>query len=222
VFRLTATDGIDTGSDEVTVHVENVNQTPIARAGDDQTTRENLLVALNGTASSDPDGDVLTFSWIQIGGALVPLNRAGTATPSFVAPSVGAGGETLVFELTVTDAFGGSAADRVTVLVQDGSDPPACAAARPTVAQLWPPNHRLMPVGVTGVSSADGGDVAITIIAVTQDEPVEGLGDGDTAPDAVLQGSSVLLRAERAGTGTGRVYRVAFSAAPGPVLAPSP
>ena len=47
---------------------------------------------------------------------------------------------------------------------------------------------------------------------MTQDEPVNGLGDGDTTPDAVLQGGSVLLRAERSGLGTGRIYTVKFSA----------
>jgi hypothetical protein len=38
------------------------------------------------------------------------------------------------------------------------------------------------------------------------------LGDGDTAPDAVIQGSQVLLRAERSGNGDGRVYSTQFSA----------
>ncbi|MBI2877021.1 MAG: hypothetical protein HYY20_09085 [Candidatus Tectomicrobia bacterium] len=47
---------------------------------------------------------------------------------------------------------------------------------------------------------------------MTQDAPVNGLGDGDTSPDAVLQGSSVLLRAERSGQGNGRVYAVHFTA----------
>jgi hypothetical protein len=42
--------------------------------------------------------------------------------------------------------------------------------------------------------------------AVTQSEPLNGLGDGDTSPDAVLQGDSVLLRAERSGLGTGQRY----------------
>jgi hypothetical protein len=41
---------------------------------------------------------------------------------------------------------------------------------------------------------------------------VHGLGEGGTSPDAVLQGSTVLLRAERAGNGNGRVYEVSFIA----------
>ena len=54
--------------------------------------------------------------------------------------------------------------------------------------------------------------VTITINAVTQDEPVNGLGDGDTSPDAIIQGDKVLLRAERAGNGNGRVYEIQFTA----------
>jgi hypothetical protein len=62
------------------------------------------------------------------------------------------------------------------------------------------------------VSDPDDPDVRISITGVTQDEPLNGLGDGDTTPDAVLQGGSVLLRAERSGLGTGRIYTVTFSA----------
>jgi hypothetical protein len=38
------------------------------------------------------------------------------------------------------------------------------------------------------------------------------MGEGDTSSDVVLQGDKVLLRAERSGTGNGRVYRVRFTA----------
>jgi len=57
-----------------------------------------------------------------------------------------------------------------------------------------------------------GAHVVITITGVTQDEPVNGRGDGDTSPDAVVQGSRALLRAERSGRGNGRVYHVHFMA----------
>jgi hypothetical protein len=63
--------------------------------------------------------------------------------------------------------------------------------------QEWDPNNNYVTISVT---------------AVTQDEPVDGLGDGDTSPDAVLQGHQVLLRAERAGNGNGRVCHVTFTA----------
>ena len=53
----------------------------------------------------------------------------------------------------------------------------------------------------------------IIITGVTQDEATNGLGDGDTPIDAVIRADgTVLLRAERSGSGDGRVYRVYFTA----------
>jgi hypothetical protein len=211
-FTLTVSDGTDSADDSVNIVVENVNHAPTADAGSDQTKNEGSPVILDGRASSDPDGDGLTYSWSQRSGSPVALAGAGTATPSFTAPTVGPGGETLVFELTVTDGLGGSGTDQVQVVVQNVNDPPACSLARPSSSVLWPPNHKLLAVGILGVSDPDGDDVVITITGVTQDEPVNGLGDGDTSPDAAVQGSQALLRAERSGWSNGRVYHVHFEA----------
>jgi hypothetical protein len=44
---------------------------------------------------------------------------------------------------------------------------------------------------------------------VSSNEPINGPGDGNTAPDWVITGTSTVdLRSERSGTGTGRVYIV--------------
>jgi hypothetical protein len=72
-----------------------------------------------------------------------------------------------------------------------------------------------VPVSITGVADPDDPDVRVTVTAVTQDEPVGGPDCGHSSPDAVLNGASVLLRAERDGRGTGRVYRVTFTAEDG-------
>ena len=42
------------------------NRWPSAHAGSDQTVAENALVSLDGTASTDPDGDALSYSWSQL------------------------------------------------------------------------------------------------------------------------------------------------------------
>jgi hypothetical protein len=95
-------------------------------------------------------------------------------------------------------------------------DPPGaslnCAFAVARPALLWPPNHKLINVGVVGVTGA----TSMTIASITQDEPVNGVGDGDTSPDGFGVGTSSLnLRAERSGLGNGRVYAVAFTASDG-------
>jgi len=71
----------------------------------------------------------------------------------------------------------------------------------------------MVKITVLGVYDANNNAI-VTITGVTQDEPTNGLGDGDTAIDAVISndGASVLLRAERSGKGDGRVYHVHFTA----------
>jgi hypothetical protein len=195
-----------------------VNHAPVADAGIDQTVDEGVLVTLDGHASSDPDGDPIAYAWRQLSGLPVTLSDAAGAAPSFAAPVTGPGGATLVFELTVSDGLLGSEPaagepdERVTVNVVNVNDPPLCSAGRASPALLWPPNHKMVQVGITGLADSNDDRLQIAVIGVTQDEPVNGIGDGDTSPDAVIQGDTVLLRAERLGGGNGRIYRVDFIA----------
>ncbi|OYV67413.1 MAG: hypothetical protein B7Z74_09625, partial [Deltaproteobacteria bacterium 21-66-5] len=94
--------------------------------------------------------------------------------------------------------------------------PPDCSKATATPAILWPPDHTLASITIAGVTDPDGDPVTLTVTGITQDEPTNGLGDGDTAPDGFGVGTaSAQVRAERSGTGNGRVYRIAFTASDG-------
>lgn len=212
IFSLIVNDGtLDSLASEVNILVENVNHPPIAEAEENQTRNEGVAVTLDGTGSKDPDTDPITYLWSQVSGTPVTLSDPTAAKPTFLAPEVGAEGDTLIFELVVSDGSDTSQADQVSITILDTNQPPQCSLAIPMVGLLWPPNHKLVGVGITGVTDPENADVRIMVTGVTQDESVNGLGDGDTSPDAVL-GNMTLLRAERSGNGNGRVYRINFIA----------
>jgi len=91
------------------------NDAPIAVAGADDTTPDAAtLVTLDGTASSDPDGDTITYSWVQTSGTNRPLNDSTLAQPTFTTDLAN---DIYIFQLTVTDPKGKSSSDTVTITV---------------------------------------------------------------------------------------------------------
>lgn len=94
------------------------NEAPLADAGANQTVVSQSSVTLNGSGSSDPEGQSLTYQWRQTSGTLVSLSRATTIRPTFTAPIVTNQATTLAFELTVTDSGGLSSSDTCLVLVE--------------------------------------------------------------------------------------------------------
>lgn len=135
-----------------------VNTPPVANAGPDQSVDQYSIVHLDGSASSDADGDPLTYSWSVVSGpSYVALTGASTATPSFTAASVG----TYVLSLTVYDGRASSKLDTVTVTVT-----PTTASDPAYVAQQWQYGSYGTYIGQAGLLTSDlDGDGTQEIIA---------------------------------------------------------
>ena len=80
------------------------NHAPVASAVDQSVTGP-ATVTLDGSASSDQDGDALTYKWTQVSGSAVTIANSTNAKASFSVPAV-TSNQNLVFRLTVTDAKG--------------------------------------------------------------------------------------------------------------------
>jgi hypothetical protein len=94
------------------------NQGATADAGPDQDVNRGEMVTLDGSGSSDPESDPLTYSWTQVFGSDV-TGGSGTLTgvsPSFAAP---AAVSTVQFDLVVDDGFVPSPPNRVQINVME-------------------------------------------------------------------------------------------------------
>lgn len=123
-ITLIVSDGI-TDSSPDTVEVSTVNSAPVADAGPDQSTFVGEVVTLDGTASTDADGDPLTFDWSLTSvpaGSNAKFNDRNSMQPSFVADLPG----TYVAQLIVNDGDVDGAPDTATVTTENS--PPVAAA----------------------------------------------------------------------------------------------
>lgn len=148
----------------------------------------------NYTASATDETD---------GAVVVTLNPASGSTFPLGTTTVNA---------SAKDAAGNTASGSFTVTVRD-TTAPVITSLNASPAVLWPPNHQMVSVKVSGQADEAVSAVTGRILSVTSNEPDNGLGDGDTAGDIVITGSdTVNLRAERAAKGNGRIYTILFEA----------
>jgi hypothetical protein len=128
-FRLTVTDkeGLK-DTDTTVVNVTGENDPPISDAGPDQMVNEEDTVMLNGSNSTDPEKDRLSYRWKQVAGPSVTLSDPTADQPKFNAPNVAPSGAALMFELTVSDNLGLKDTDDITVNVMGDNDPPTANA----------------------------------------------------------------------------------------------
>jgi subtilisin-like proprotein convertase family protein len=127
-------------------------------------------------------------------GSIFPV---GTTTDICTATTQANATTTCSFPITVNDVQG-----------------PLISGASASPATLWVPNHQMTDVTVS-YTTADNCSLPSAIscaLSVASNEPVNGLGDGDQTPDwIVVNNHTVKLRAERSGTGTGRIYTVTIT-----------
>jgi hypothetical protein len=113
--------------------------------------------------------------------------------------------------VTATRLDGSSNACMFNIRVND-VQPPTVSVPTVDKPTLFPPNHEMIPITVN-YTAADNNSVSCTL-SVTSNEPINGLGDGDTAPDwTIIDAHHLLLRAERSGKGTGRIYTIKVTCA---------
>ena len=100
-------------------------QAPIADAGPDQSVVSGVVVSLKGSNSIDLDDGIASFLWEQVSGLPVELLvEPGEPDATFIAPEVESNGESLTFELTVTDYSGLQSTDTCIVNVSWVNIPP--------------------------------------------------------------------------------------------------
>jgi hypothetical protein len=100
------------------------------------------------------------------------------------------------------------------------NQPPDCSPAVPSITEIWPPNHKMASVNILGVTDPDGDSIGIVVTHITQDEPVNGVGDVHSLPDGAGVGTNTAqVRAERSekpnAPGDGRMYHIHFEASDG-------
>jgi len=98
--------------------LQSTNKAPNANAGINQTVDENTLVTLDGSGSTDPDSNPLTYSWTAPSG--ITLSSTTAVKPTFTAPEVTTD-QSYTFGLTVNDGKVNSTASEIKITVKNVS-----------------------------------------------------------------------------------------------------
>lgn len=128
VVQLIVNDGVVSSTPaRVTITTTPGNTAPVANAGPGQTVQLGATVTLNGSGSTDVDGNPLTYQWMFLSvppGSTAQLRNPTTAMPTFVASIAGQ----YEVKLLVNDGTVTSLQDTVTITTTGGNTAPVANA----------------------------------------------------------------------------------------------
>ena len=216
---LEVSDGALTGSDEMILTIDNAAPHATVQSGPGAY-EVGTAVVLRGEVA-DYDGDELTYAWKEgdhtfaWGKVTPPAGGSPVSLPENIAAGLNLGRHTLALE--VSDNNNPPQKKDFLVEIIDTQKPTLAPSVNKSL--LWPPNHQMVDI-VIAANAVDNNGLPVNLsAAVSSSEPVQGTGDGDTAPDwtnpVINQATGVItlqLRAERSGQGNGRIYTVLVTA----------
>ncbi|WP_312490589.1 PKD domain-containing protein [Sphingomonas sp.] len=152
VVTLIVNDGkVDSAPVDVTITATVANAAPVANAGPDQNVKNGTLVTLDGSGSSDANGDALTYQWTmdaRPSGSTATLSSATAAKPTFVPDVAG----NYILSLIVSDGSLKSVADSVTITSSRANAAPVANAGKDQNV----PTRSTVTLDGRGSSDADG------------------------------------------------------------------
>jgi hypothetical protein len=170
---------------------------------------------------SDFDADALNYQWLEgatllFSGAIqAPYGGAPVDLPQYTLINLALGNHTIT--LCVSDGISAPVCKDLQVKVVDDIPPRLAPVSDKTI--LWPANHKMVNITIAANAVDNTGQPVALAATVVSNEPVDGLGDGDTAPDwtqpGIDQSKGIItlqLRAERSGKGRGRIYTITIVA----------
>ena len=115
IFELIVTEqstGLSSGPDPVTITVKSIDS-PVAEAGSNQHVRANAPVLLDGSNSTDPNGNITNYKWTRLPTIQAADTLCNGPNPTCEVNALGRAEE--MFELKVTDNQGLSATDTMSI-----------------------------------------------------------------------------------------------------------
>jgi hypothetical protein len=161
---------------------------------------------LDGTGSSDTDGDPLTYTWTGPFTESPADGATSTVTLEAGCP------DDYVITLVVDDGIDESEPNEVVIKVVDTTPPAFEFSVEP--AMLWPPDHKMVEITPSWKVSDDcDASPDVSLVGVVMNEGDDTIGDGHTSNDIQIdKDGSIYVRSERSGTGNDRVYTITYQA----------